>query len=168
MKKFLNNIRDIAVAGFMALLPVYVLILIVEKAWKALHTVGAGIAGILGVQPTLGVKGNTMFTALLVIAAFWIVCGLLVRYTFMGAMSRVAEEAISKYISDYAKYKSIAEEKPLHKVKVLDYTSALIRGRNTGDRRMSSNRTRMGTVWCSLPIHRKPTKECFACQQRSR
>jgi uncharacterized membrane protein len=133
MKKFLNNIRDIAVAirdiaiaGFMALLPVYVLILIVEKAWKALHTAGAGIAGILGVQPILGVKGNTMFTALLVMA-FWFVCGLLVRYTFMGAMSRAAEEAISKYIPDYAKYKSIAEEKLEHKVKVLEYTSALIR-----------------------------------------
>jgi len=133
MKKFLNNIRDIAVAirdigiaGFLALLPVYVLILIVEKAWKALHTVGAGIAGILGVPPILGVKGNTMFTTLLVIA-FWIVSGLLVRYTFMGAMSRAAEESISKYIPDYAKYKSIAEEKLQHKVKALDYTSALIR-----------------------------------------
>jgi len=109
MKKFLNNIRDIAVAGFLALLPVYVLILIVEKAWKALHTMGAGIAGILGVQPILGVQGNAMLTALLVIA-FWIVRGLLVRYTFMGAMSRAAEEAISKYIPDYAKYKSLAEE----------------------------------------------------------
>jgi uncharacterized membrane protein len=126
MKKFLNNIRDVAIAGFLALLPVYVLILVVGKAWRALHTVGVRIAGIFGMPTILGVGGNTIFTTLLVIA-FWIVCGLLVRHTFMGEVSRAVERSLSRYIPDYDKYKSMAEEKLQHKVRVLDYTSALVR-----------------------------------------
>lgn len=126
MKTFLKNIRDIAIAGFFALLPVYVLILIIGKAWKSLHSLGAGIAGMFGMPPVMGVGGSTIFTAILVVAG-WIVCGLLVRFTFIGALSRAAEGTLAKYIPDYAKYKSMAEEKLQHKVKVLDYTSALIR-----------------------------------------
>jgi hypothetical protein len=126
MKTFLNKLRDIAIAGFFALLPVYVLFLVVAKAWKALQSVGAGVAGIFGMKPVLGVGGSTIFTGLLVIA-LWIVCGLLVRFTFMGALSRAVERGLSQYIPDYAKYRGMAEEKLQHKVRVLDYTSALIR-----------------------------------------
>jgi uncharacterized membrane protein len=126
MKTFLKNVRDIAIAGFFALLPVYVLVLVVAKVWKSLHSFGAGIAGVFGMPPLFGVHPNTIFTALLLVAV-WIVFGLLVRFTFVGALSRAAEGTMSKYVPDYAKYKSMAEEKLQHKVKVLDYTSAMIR-----------------------------------------
>jgi uncharacterized membrane protein len=126
MKRFFKNVREVAIAGFFALLPVYVLILIIGKAWKSLHSLGAGIAGIFGMPPVLGVGGSSIFTASLVIA-LWIVCGFLMRFTFVAGLSRAAEATISKYIPNYAKYKSMAEEKLEHKVKVLDYTSALIR-----------------------------------------
>ena len=81
MKLFLSHLRDIAIAGFFALLPVYILFLVIAKAWKSLQSVGAGIAGIFGMKPILGVGSSTIFTGLLVIAV-WIVCGLLVRFTF--------------------------------------------------------------------------------------
>jgi uncharacterized membrane protein len=126
MKTFLKHVRDIAIAGFLALLPLYVMILIIGKVWKTLHSLGAGVAGIFGMPPIMGVRPNTIFTALLLVAV-WIVCGLLVRFTFVGAMSRAAEGTIAKYVPGYAKYKSMAEEKLQDKVKVLDYTSALIR-----------------------------------------
>ena len=126
MKTFLKNVRDIAIAGFLALLPLYVLFLIIGKAWKALTTMGAGVAGIFGMPPIMGVRPNTIITAILVIAG-WIVFGLLVRFTFVGALSRAAEGTIARYVPNYAKYKSMAEEKLQHKVKVLDYTGALIR-----------------------------------------
>jgi uncharacterized membrane protein len=126
MKRFFKNVHEIAIAGFFALLPVYVLILIIGKAWKSLHSLGAGIAGIFGMPPVLGIGGGSIFTAFLVIA-LWIVCGFLMRFTFVASLSRAAEATISKYIPNYAKYKSMAEEKLEHKVKVLDYTSALIR-----------------------------------------
>jgi uncharacterized membrane protein len=126
MKRFFKNVREIAIAGFFALLPVYILILIIGKAWKSLHSLGAGIAGIFGMPPVVGIGGGSIFTAFLVIA-LWIVCGLLMRLTFVASLSRAAEATMSQYIPNYAKYKSMAEEKLQHKVKVLDYTSALIR-----------------------------------------
>ena len=125
MKTFLKNVRDMAIAGFLALLPLYVMFLIIGKAWKALTSLGAGVAGIFGMPPIMGVRPNTISTALLLVAV-WIVFGLLVRFTFVGAVSRAAEGTIARYVPDYAKYKSMAEEKLQHKVKVLDYTSALI------------------------------------------
>ena len=125
MKTFLKNVRDIAIAGFLALLPLYVMFLIIGKAWKTLTSLGARVAGIFGMPPIMGVRPNTISTALLLVAV-WIVFGLLVRFTFVGAVSRAAEGTIARYVPDYAKYKSMAEEKLQHKVKVLDYTSALI------------------------------------------
>ena len=126
MKRFFMNVRDLGVAGFLALLPVYVLVLVVEKVWKSLHSLGAGVAGIFGMPPLFGVHPNTILTAVLVVAV-WIVFGLLVRFTFVGVLSQAAEGTMSKYVPDYAKYKSMAEERLQHKVKILDYSSALIR-----------------------------------------
>ena len=126
MKNFFNHLRDIAISGFFALLPLYVLFIVIAKAWKSLSSVGAGIAGMFGVKPILGVGGTTIFSGLLVIT-LWIVIGLLVRFSFMAALSRAAERAMSKYIPGYDTYKAIAEEKLQHKVRALDYTSALIR-----------------------------------------
>jgi hypothetical protein len=126
MKTFFSHVRDIAISGFFALLPLYVLFIVIAKAWKSLSSVGAGIAGMFGMKPILGVGGTTIFSGLLVIT-LWIVTGLLVRFSFMGALSRAAERAMSKYIPGYDTYKAIAEEKIQHKVRALDYTSALIR-----------------------------------------
>jgi hypothetical protein len=126
MKTFLRHLRDIAISGFFALLPLYVLFIVLAKAWKSLSSVGAGIAGMFGMKPVLGVGGTTIFSGLLVIT-LWIVIGLLVRFSFMAALSRAAERAMSKYIPGYDTYKAIAEEKLQHKVRALDYTSALVR-----------------------------------------
>ena len=126
MKTFFSHLRDIAISGFFALLPLYVLFIVIAKAWKSLSSVGAGIAGMFGLKSILGVGGSTVLSGLLVIT-LWIVIGLLVRFSFMAALSRASERAISKYIPGYDTYKAIAEEKLQHKVRALDYTSALIR-----------------------------------------
>jgi uncharacterized membrane protein len=126
MKTFLTHVRDIAISGFFALLPLYVLFIVVAKAWRSLRSVGAGIAGMFGLKPILGVGGTTIFSSLLVIT-LWIVVGMLVRFSFMAALSRAAERTMSKYVPGYETYKAIAEEKLQHKVRALDYTSALIR-----------------------------------------
>ena len=126
MKTFLSHLRDIAISGFFALLPLYVLFIVIAKAWKSLSSVGAGIAGMFGLKSILGVGGSTVLSGLLVIT-LWIVIGLLVRFSFMAALSRAAEKAMSKYIPGYETYKAIAEEKLQHKVRTVDYTGALIR-----------------------------------------
>jgi uncharacterized membrane protein len=126
MKTFLSHLRDTAISGFFALLPPYVLYIVIAKAWKSLSFVKAGIAGMFGLKSMLGVGGSTVFSGFLVIT-IWIVIGMLVRFSFMAAMSRAAERALSKYIPGYDTYKAIAEEKLQHKARALDYRSGLIR-----------------------------------------
>ena len=126
MKAFLGKFRDITISGILALLPLYLFLIVISKAWKSLSSIGAGIAQMLGMKSILGVGGATVFSGLLVIA-IWLVTGLLVRYSFLGAVSKAAEKQLSKYIPDYDSYKAKAEEKLQHKVRVLPYTSALVR-----------------------------------------
>src|SRR5258705_9928649 len=107
MKTFLGHLRDIAISGFFALLPLYVLFIVLAKVWKSLSSAGAGIAGMFGMKSILGVGGSTVLSGLLVIT-IWIVIGLLVRFSFMAALSRAAERALSQYIPGYDTYKAIA------------------------------------------------------------
>jgi uncharacterized membrane protein len=126
MKSFFTKFRDITVAGILALLPLYVFLFVISKAWKFLSSIGAGIAQMFGMKSILGVGGATVFSWLLIVA-IWLLTGLLVRYSFLGAVSKAAERQLSKYIPDYDSYKAKAEEKLQQKVRLLPYISALIR-----------------------------------------
>jgi uncharacterized membrane protein len=126
MKAFLAKFRDITISGILALLPLYVFLIVVSKAWKSLSSIGTSIAQMLGMKSILGVGGATVLSALLIVV-IWIVTGFLVRYSFLGALSKAAERQLSKYVPDYDKYKAKAEEKLQNKVKVLPYESALVR-----------------------------------------
>ena len=126
MKALLAKVRDITISGILALLPLYVLLIVITKIWKSLNSLGAGIAHMFGVKAILGVGGAAVFSGLLT-AAIWLITGLLVRYSFLGAVSKAAERQLSKYVPDYDSYKAKAEEKLQHKVRVLPYTSALIK-----------------------------------------
>ena len=126
MKVFFARLRDITISGILALLPLYVFLLVITKAWKSLSSIGTGVAQMLGMKSVLGVGGATVFSGL-VIVTIWLVTGLLVRYSFLGAVSKAAEKQLSKYVPDYESYKAKAEEKLQQKVRILPYTSALIR-----------------------------------------
>ena len=126
MKVFFTRLRDITISGILALLPLYVFLLVITKAWKSLSSIGTGVAQMLGMKSVLGVGGATVFSGLLIVT-IWLVTGLLVRYSFLGALSKAAEKQLSKYVPDYESYKAKAEEKLQHKVRILPYTSALIR-----------------------------------------
>jgi len=126
MKVFFARLRDITISGILALLPLYVFLLVITKAWKSLSSIGTGVAQILGMKSVLGVGGATVFSGLLIVT-IWLVTGLLVRYSFLGAVSKAAEKQLSKYVPDYESYKAKAEEKLQQKVRILPYTSALIR-----------------------------------------
>jgi uncharacterized membrane protein len=126
MKAFLTRLRDITISGILALLPLYVFLLVISKAWKSLSSIGTGVAQMLGMRSVLGVGGATVFSGLLIVT-IWLVTGLLVRYSFLGALSKAAEKQLSKYVPDYESYKAKAEEKLTQKVRILPYTSALMR-----------------------------------------
>jgi len=102
------------------------LFVIITKAWTSLASMGTRLAGMFGLKSILGVGGTTVFSGLLVIA-IWIVTGLLVRFSFMSALCRALERGLSKFLPGYDNYKEMAEEKLKHKVKILPYTSALVR-----------------------------------------
>ena len=126
MKTFLAQFRDIAISGFFALFPMYVLFIVITKAWTSFTSVGTKMAGMFGLKSILGVGSTTVFSGLLVIA-IWIVAGLLVRFTFMRSLSRALERGLSQFLPGYDTYKKMAEEKLQHKIKILPYTCALIR-----------------------------------------
>src|SRR5262245_58890916 len=126
MKSFIKNIRNIAIAGFFFLLPLYVVLILITRAWTSLSSLGAHVAGMFGMKSILGVVGSTVFSGLILIT-IWIVCGLLVRFSFVAALNRRAEQWLFRYIPVYATYKAMAEERLGGKVKILPYGGALIR-----------------------------------------
>lgn len=125
MRTFLVNLRNIAVAGFLFLLPVIIVLVVVTKAWGALTSVGARLAAMFGMKTIVGFASTSVFTGLLLVA-ICLACGLLVRVTFVSAFGNAVEAWLSKYIPGYATYKATAEEKLQHKVRLLPYQAALI------------------------------------------
>jgi hypothetical protein len=95
MKVFLAKIRDITISGILALLPLYVFLLVISKAWKSLSSIGAGIAQMLGMKSVLGVGGASVFSGLLIVA-IWLATGMLVRYSFLGAVSKATLRATTE------------------------------------------------------------------------
>jgi len=61
MKTFLAHVREVAISGFFALFPVYVLFVIITKAWTSLASMGTRLAGMFGLKSILGVGGTTVF-----------------------------------------------------------------------------------------------------------
>lgn len=126
MSQFFTKLYQTAIAGFFFLFPLYVVFIVISKAWISLTSVGSKLAAMFGVKTVLGVGVHHLFTSLLIIA-IWLLCGLLVRISFIGALSRAMERTISSLIPGYASYRAIAEEKIAHKTKMLPYASALLK-----------------------------------------
>jgi uncharacterized membrane protein len=126
MKGFFSNLHRVAISGFVFLLPVFVILIVVTKAWTSLTSIGARIAGIFGVKSIVGVSGHTIFAGLLLVV-LCLVCGWLVRFSLVAAFGNAVERGLSKYIPGYDTYKAMAEEKLGNKVRILPYASALIR-----------------------------------------
>jgi hypothetical protein len=126
MKQFLTNLRQTVIAGFFFLFPLYVVFIVVSKAWTSLTSIGVKLAAMFGVKTVLGVRGHTLLASLLIIA-IWLLCGFLVRVSFIRAFSGAIERTISSLIPGYASYRAIAEEKIAHKTRILPYASALLK-----------------------------------------
>ncbi len=120
------KLRQIAVAGFFFLFPIYVVFIVISKAWMSLTSIGSKLAAMFGVKTVLGVGGHKLFTGLLIIT-IWLLCGFLLRISFIGAFSRAVERTISSLIPGYDSYRAIAEEKIARKIKILPYASAWLK-----------------------------------------
>ena len=98
----------------------------ITKAWTSLSSIGSKLASMFGVKTILGLGGTTIFSSILIIA-IWLVRGLLMRFSFIGALSRALEKAIASLIPGYESYRAVAEEKLEHKTRILPYQSALLK-----------------------------------------
>jgi len=125
MKAFLAKLRNVATAGFFFLLPVYVLFIILTKAWSSLSSLGGSIAGMFGMKSILGVRRQHRFLG--TSAHHNLDCVWFARaFLFVAGFNKRVENLLSKYIPGYATYRTIAEEKLRNKVRMLPYSSALI------------------------------------------
>jgi uncharacterized membrane protein len=122
----LIKLRDIIIAGFFFLLPVYIAIAVVTKAWTWLSSLGSRLAAMFGVTSILGIGGHTVFSGLLLLLV-WMLCGILVRLSFVAAFNRAVERWLSRIIPGYDIYKALAEEKLRSKPKMIPYAAALLK-----------------------------------------
>ena len=58
MKQFFANLRQTAIAGFFFLFPLYVVFIVIFKAWTSLTSIGSKLASMFGVKTVLGVGGH--------------------------------------------------------------------------------------------------------------
>jgi hypothetical protein len=126
VKHFFTSLRQTAIAGIFFLSPPYVAFIVTNKAWKSLTVMGSKLAAMVGVKAVLGVGATTVFSVLLSVA-IWLACGLLVRFLIVTAFGRAVGKAIASLIPGHASYRVIAEEKLKHKVRILPYSSALLK-----------------------------------------
>lgn len=126
MKTFFVKLRDITVAGFFFLLPVYIAAAVLTKVWTWLSSLGGRVAAMFGVKEILGVGGHTIFSGLLLLM-IWTLCGLLVRFSFVAAINKAMDRWLSQLIPGYDTYKATAEEKLRSKPKMILYAAALLK-----------------------------------------
>ena len=165
MKRFFKNLRDVAIAGFLFLVPVYILLIVVTKAWTSLTTLGTRLATFLGLKSVMGVGGSTIASSLLLIA-IWMVCGLLVRHSFVAGLNRKLDGWLSSTIPGYATYKSMIESKVQPKTVVLPYASALLRQGDTWLPAYVVEENAEGSCVLFLPDAPDPTRGSVRIVQR--
>jgi uncharacterized membrane protein len=125
MKSFFTKLRKLIFNGLIFLMPVIVLIIVLSKAWGAATEIGGKIAGLFGMKTIMGLGSVTVFTSLLLILVC-LLCGFLVRFSFMRMVNKSLERTMLKYVPGYANYKAMAEEKLENKQKEVSYKSTLI------------------------------------------
>jgi hypothetical protein len=114
MKKFLENSRNTILSGILFFLTIFFLLGLIQKVWQSLTGFGAKLAAFVGVKSVAGVGAASIVTTLLLILIFYI-CGLLVRFAFIGKFRNWIENTLLQYIPGYLTYKVKMEEKLIKK-----------------------------------------------------
>ena len=110
MKKLLSNFRNTILSGILFFLPIFFLLGLIQKVWQGLTGFGAKLAAFVGVKGVAGVGAASIVTTILLIIIFYI-CGLLIRFAFIGNFRNWIENTLLQYIPGYLTYKVKMEEK---------------------------------------------------------
>lgn len=110
MKKIIKHFRETVVAGLILLIPVFVLILLIQKLYQAMTGVGSKISDMLGIKSVAGIGAASIATSVVLVGIFY-GCGLLVKFAFVTRLKDWLEENLLQYIPGYLTYKSKMQEK---------------------------------------------------------
>ena len=110
MKKFLNHIKSRVLAGVIFLIPLFAIILILQKLWKTLTGAGNYLVQLFGLKSLLGSNSVTIATAVLLVILFYFF-GWLVKFSSLNRVRDWMETTLLQYIPGYLTYKAQLQEK---------------------------------------------------------
>ena len=110
MKKFFNHVRSRVLAGLILLVPLFAIIIIIQKIWKTLSGAGDYLANLFGLKSLLGTHSVTVATAVLLILLFYIF-GWLAKLSTLNRIKDWLETSALQYIPGYLTYKAQLQEK---------------------------------------------------------
>jgi len=124
MKKFIQNLKTTIIAGIIFLLPVFGVLMLLQKLYGKLTGFGSQVAALLGIKSVAGVGATSIATTFILVGLFY-VSGLMVKVTFMANFRNWVESNLLQYIPGYLGYKVKMEEKLLPRIEAR--TAALVR-----------------------------------------
>lgn len=110
MKKFYTHFRDRVMAGLIFLVPLFAVILILQKLWTVLSGSGKYLSKLLGLKPLLGSSAAPVVTTLLLVILFYFF-GWLVKFSSLNHIRDWIENKVLQYIPGYLVYKAQISEK---------------------------------------------------------
>ena len=123
MKKLWSNLKSTILSGILFLLPVFVVMLILQKLYGKLTGFGAQMASMLGLKSVAGIGAASIATTVILLALFYL-SGLIVKVAFISNFMGWVEKTFLQHIPGYLGYKVKMEEKLLPKME--NRTAALI------------------------------------------
>ena len=110
MKKILNHIKSRVLAGVIFLIPLFAIILIIEKLWKTLAGAGNYLVQLFGLKSLLGSNSVTIATAVPLVMLLYFF-GWLVKFSALNRVRDWMETTLLQYIPGYPTYKAQLQEK---------------------------------------------------------
>jgi len=110
MEKRIDDFKNNVIAGVLFLLPLYVLLIIVQKTFGFFAKFGSGMAKFLGLDTILGNNMANVFGVVLLFS-FLLICGFLVRLSFFRRISDSIDDKLKTYLPGYEKHKELAKQK---------------------------------------------------------
>jgi uncharacterized membrane protein len=105
MRNFLESIRSRVFAGILFLVPVFAIIMIVQKLWKTLTGAGNYLVQTFGLKSLLGSSSVPIVTAVLLILVCYLF-GWLVKFSMLTKFRDWIEHTILQYIPGYLTYRA--------------------------------------------------------------
>ena len=110
MKKFLNHVKSRVLAGVIFLIPLFAIILLIQKLWNTLTGAGNYLVRLFGLSALLGAHSVAIATAVLLVLLFYFF-GWLVKFSALNKMRDWTETSLLQYIPGYLTYKAQLQEK---------------------------------------------------------